>query len=84
MMWTPNMASTPVVKILAHISAPVTSISVSKDGNYMVSTGRDSRFKIWDIRKSYKCLYDYFTPTPAMSSDFSATGLVSLAFANEV
>jgi len=83
-MWSPNMASKPVVKILAHLSAPVTSLAVSKCGKYMTTTGKDARFKVWDIRNSYKCLYDYFTPTPATSSAFSDTGLISLSFGNEV
>ena len=50
----------------------------------MATTGKDARFRIWDIRNQYKCLYDYFTPTPATSCDFSATGLISLGFGNEV
>ena len=50
-MWTPNMASKPVVRIMAHPSAPLTSLAVSNDGNYVLTTGKDSRFKIWDIRK---------------------------------
>jgi U3 small nucleolar RNA-associated protein 7 len=83
-MWTPNMGSTPVVKMLAHPSAPVTSLSVSRDGNYMATTAKDSRLKIWDIRNTYKCLYDYFTPTPAHSSDFSDTGLLSVSIGNMV
>ena len=78
------MASKPVVKILSHLSSPVTSLSTSKCGKYMVTTGKDSRFKVWDIRNSYKCLYDYFTPTPATSSSFSDTGLISISFGNEV
>lgn len=77
-MWTPNMGSTPVVKMLAHPSAPVTSLSVSKNGVYMATTGKDSRMKIWDIRNTYKCLYDYFTPAPAQTTDFSDTGLLSV------
>ena len=83
-MWTPNMASTPVVKILAHVSSPVTSLALSKDGRYMATTGKDSRFKIWDIRNTFKCLYDYFTPSPASTCDFSDAGLVSLGFGSEV
>jgi|TARA_B110000285_G_C15071968_1_gene588477 U3 small nucleolar RNA-associated protein 7 len=78
------MASKPVVKMLAHLSSPVTSLAVSKCGRYMTTTGKDARFKVWDIRNSYKCLYDYFTPTPATSSAFSDTGLISLSFGNEV
>lgn len=84
LMWTPNMASTPVVKVLAHVAAPLTSLAVSKDGKYMVTAGKDSRFKIWDIRNTYKCLYDYFTPSPATAVDISDTGLISLSFGNEV
>jgi U3 small nucleolar RNA-associated protein 7 len=52
-MWTPNMGSTPVVKILTHPSAPVTSLATSRDGRYMVTSGKDSKFKVWDIRNTY-------------------------------
>jgi U3 small nucleolar RNA-associated protein 7 len=83
-MWTPNMASKPVVKLLAHVGAPMTSLSISRCGKFMATTGKDSRFKIWDIRSTYKCLYDYFTPSPATDCQFSDTGLVSIAFSNEV
>ena len=54
-MWTPNMGSTPVVKLLAHPSAPVTGLAISRNGTYMATTGKDSRLKIWDIRSAYKC-----------------------------
>lgn len=81
-MWTPNMASTPVVKLLAHTASPLTGVAVSRCGTYLASTGKDSRFKIWDLRKNYECLYDYFTPIPANCVDFSDTGLVSLGFGN--
>lgn len=83
-MWTPNMASKPVVRMLTHISSPVTSLAVSKCGTYMATTGKDSRFKIWDIRNSFKCLYDYFTPAPATCVNFSDTGLIQLGFGHEV
>ena len=82
-MWTPNMASKPVVRMLAHPSAPLTSLAVSKDGNYVLTTGKDSRFKIWDIRK-YQVVHNYFSPVPVSSSDFSGTGLLSLCFNNEI
>ena len=83
-MWTPNMGSTPVVKILAHPSAPLSSLAVSRCGTYLATTGKDSRMKVWDIRNSYKCLYDYFTPTPAVVSDFSDTGLLGIGIANQI
>jgi U3 small nucleolar RNA-associated protein 7 len=83
-MWTPNMGSKPVVRMLAHPSSPVTSLSVSRNGHYMVTTGKDARMKIWDMRKNYKCLYDYFNPAPASASDFSDSGLLSVTFGQEV
>lgn len=83
-MWTPNMGSKPVVRMLTHPSAPVTSVSISRNGNYMATTGKDARFKVWDIRNTYKSLYDYFTPTPATSSTFSDTGLIALGLGHEV
>ena len=83
-MWTPNMGNTPVVKLLAHPSAPVSDLAISRNGTYMATVGKDSRLKIWDIRSTYKCLYDYFTPAPASSVDFSDKGLVACAFGNEV
>ena len=83
-MWTPNMGSTPVVKLLAHPSAPITALSISRSGHYLATTGKDSRLKIWDIRSSYKCLYDYFTPAPASSCDWSDTGLLSISIGSQV
>ena len=83
-MWTPNMGSTPVVKLLAHPSAPITSMAISRNGYYLATTGKDSRLKIWDIRSQYKCLYDYFTPAPANSCDWSDTGLLSVSIGSQV
>ena len=83
-MWTPNMGSTPVVKLLAHPNAPVTGLAISRNGTYMATTGKDSRLKIWDIRSTYKCLYDYFTPAPATCVDWSDTGLVACGFGGEI
>lgn len=83
-MWTPNMGSKPVVTVLAHPSAPVTSVSTSRCGTYMVTTGKDSKFKVFDIRNTYQSVHTYFTPAPAVSSNFSDTGLVALGFGHEV
>lgn len=83
-MWTPNMGSTPVVKMLCHPSAPVLSLATSRCGKYMVTTGKDSKFKIWDIRNTYQSVHTYFSPAPAVTSTFSDTGLVGLGFGDEV
>ena len=50
-LWSPNMG-TSLVDILCHPSCPVTSISILNNGNYMVTTGTDSRMKVWDLRKN--------------------------------
>lgn len=83
-MWTPNMGSKPVLKLLAHPSAQVTSLAVSRNGQFMATTGKDSRLKVWDIRNTYKCLYDYFTPSPAHSCDFSDSGLIGVGIGKMV
>jgi U3 small nucleolar RNA-associated protein 7 len=78
------MGSTPVVRMLTHPSAPVTSVSVSQCGKYMVTTGKDCKMKVWDIRNTYKNVHTYFTAAPATSSSFSDTGLVAIGVGNEV
>ena len=83
-MWSPNMGSKPVVTIMAHPSAPITSLATSKCGTYMATTGKDSKFKIWDIRNTYQSIHTYYTPSPAVSCSFSDTGLVALGFGHEV
>jgi U3 small nucleolar RNA-associated protein 7 len=81
-LWSPNMG-TSLVDILCHPSAPVTSISIKNDGRYMVTTGTDSRMKVWDLRK-YQVVHDYFTLGPAFCSDISQKNLLSVGFGNNV
>ena len=83
-MWTPNMGSTPVVKMLVHPQAPVTSVSMSRCGKYMVTTGKDSKLKVWDIRNTYQNVHTYFTPEPGVSTNFSDTGLIGVGYGHEV
>ena len=68
-MWTPNFGK-PVATMLCHPSAALTSISVTRNGNYFATTGKDSRVKIWDTRK-YEVVHDYFAPTAPVCSSFS-------------
>ena len=83
-MWTPNMGSKPVVTMLAHPSAPVMALATSRCGRYLATSGKDSKFKVFDIRNTYQSLNTFFSPTPASSLAFSDTGLLSLALSNEV
>mmetsp|Transcript_30292 Transcript_30292/g.29791 ORF Transcript_30292/g.29791 Transcript_30292/m.29791 type:complete len:242 (+) Transcript_30292:364-1089(+) len=49
----------------------------------MVTTGTDSRMKVWDLRK-YECVHDYFTRGPAFATDISQKGLLSVTYGNTV
>jgi len=82
-MWTPNYGSEPVVKILAH-SNTVNSISVDPQGYYLVSTGVDSKTRVWDLRNTYNQLFEYFNPLPVKSSSISQKGLLSVSYGNVV
>ena len=84
MMWTPNMGSKPVVTMLAHPSSPVTAIATSRCGKYLATAGKDCKFKIFDIRNTYQNVHTYFCPAAANSVSFSDTGLLAVAFGNEV
>lgn len=81
-LWSPNMGSS-LVDMLCHPSCPVKSISILKNGNYMVTTGTDSRMKVWDLRKLEE-VYDYFTPGPAYCTDISQKGLLSVCVGSNV
>ena len=82
-MWTPNM-STPVVKMLTH-RGPVTALAVDSGGRYMVTSGLDSRLKVWDVRKfREEPVFNYFLPAPARAIDVSQRGNVAVGFGGHV
>eukprot|EP00929_Paragymnodinium_shiwhaense_P113185 TRINITY_DN81443_c0_g1_i1.p1 TRINITY_DN81443_c0_g1~~TRINITY_DN81443_c0_g1_i1.p1 ORF type:complete len:606 (+),score=192.26 TRINITY_DN81443_c0_g1_i1:96-1913(+) len=79
-LWTPTVKN-PVAKVFAH-HGQVASIAISN--NYMVTAGRDSYWKVWDVRKfeelqSYRC-YGH----AANDIDISMTGLISLGFGSHL
>ncbi|ODV83110.1 hypothetical protein CANARDRAFT_30333 [[Candida] arabinofermentans NRRL YB-2248] len=76
-LWSPSM-STPLAKIQA-CRGPVRSLSINRNGNYMVVAGSDKTLKIWDIR-NFKELDTYYTPTQANSVDISDTDLISVGW----
>lgn len=77
-MWTPNYGSDPVVKILSHPFS-VNTMSIDPTGKYLVTTGSDSKMKVWDLRNSYKELYEYFNPLIATSTTISQRGLLAVS-----
>eukprot|EP01095_Lingulamoeba_sp_RSL-Kostka_P013007 TRINITY_DN525_c9_g1_i1.p1 TRINITY_DN525_c9_g1~~TRINITY_DN525_c9_g1_i1.p1 ORF type:complete len:553 (-),score=201.60 TRINITY_DN525_c9_g1_i1:29-1552(-) len=74
-MWSPNM-SKPLVNMLCH-RGPVNDVAIDNTGNYMITSGLDSKLKIWDIR-TYKVVHEYYTPFPANSIDISQRNLLSV------
>jgi U3 small nucleolar RNA-associated protein 7 len=74
-MWAPN-TSKPLVQMQCH-GGPVTALAVDNTGHYMVTAGQDSTMKVWDLR-TYQQLYQYHTPTPAVSLDVSQRGVVAV------
>eukprot|EP00439_Symbiodinium_sp_Y106_P019675 s4010_g2.t1 len=72
-LWTPTVKE-PVVKMACH-NAKVNAIAVA--GNYMVTAGAESKWKVWDLR-TYAELHCYRTRGHAVNSiDVSMTGLVA-------
>lgn len=47
----------PLHSFLSHTSS-VFSVAYSPDGHFLLSAGRDARFKVWDIRNNYTLVED--------------------------
>jgi len=80
-MYTPNYGNDSIIKIFAH-NNNVNNICIDIDGNYLISCGGDSKMKIWDLRNSYKCLYEYFNPNIVSSISISQKNLLSISYGN--
>ncbi|KAI1639411.1 BING4CT domain-containing protein [Biscogniauxia mediterranea] len=79
-LWSPNCASSegPLVKLLAH-RGPVRSISVHREGYYMVSAGQDCKMAVWDIR-NFKEVGSYRLRQPASSLAVSDRGVTAVGW----
>lgn len=69
-LWSPNNPSTPLVKMLVH-ACPVSGLAIDETGTYMATTGVDRSLKVWDLRNSYNCLFNYKLRTPPSCLSFS-------------
>jgi len=74
-MWSPSV-NKPLVNMFCHGSS-VGAIAVSRNGNELITTGRDGKLSIWDVR-TYKRLHSYYTTRPPQSIDVSQTGLLAV------
>lgn len=79
-LWTPNLGK-PAVELLCH-KGRVTSLDVYRD--YMVTSGVDGAWKIWDLR-TYKPLHAFqYFGSPPSSARWSQTGMLALGFGSHV
>lgn len=79
-LWTPTV-NEPVVKMLCH-RGHVTGLAIH--GHYMVSTGAEGLWRVWDLR-NYQKVHTFRTYGHAGSDvDVSMTGIVGLGFGSHV
>ncbi|RCI13192.1 hypothetical protein L249_0361 [Ophiocordyceps polyrhachis-furcata BCC 54312] len=76
-LWSPS-SQEPLVKLLAH-RGPVRSLSIDREGRYMVSAGQDLKMAVWDIRM-FKEVGTYQLHRPASSVAISDTGLTAVGW----
>jgi len=74
-MWSPNN-NRPVVSMLCH-GASVSSVTVTRCGNYFATSCVDNKVKIWDLR-NYKCLLEHKTTYVPSKVRFSQLGLLAV------
>ena len=74
--WTPNYSSEPVVKLHAHPTS-VSKVAIDYTGNYLTSVGLDKKLRVWDLRNTYKQVFEYFTPSQVQSLSISQKGLLA-------
>jgi len=63
--------------------APVTDLSIDREGKYMTTAGLDGLVKIWDLRM-FKTLHSFRADAPVTSLDTSDSGLLALGLGREV
>nr|POE54240.1 putative u3 small nucleolar rna-associated protein 7 [Quercus suber] len=79
-LWSPN-STTPLVKMLCH-RGPVRSMSMDREGRYMVSTGQDMKMAVWDIR-TFKPVHDYHLHRPGSSVAVSDRNLTAVGWGTQ-
>ena len=65
------------VKINCH-NAQVRAHGYSSCGKYLATVGSDSSVKIWDIRRTFQQVAEYFSPFPVASMDISQKNIMAL------
>lgn len=76
-MWTPN-TGVAVADLFCH-QGVVLDCAITKDGQYMATSGSEGKFKVWDIRMM-KEIYEYWCPKPCNKLSISDKGLLALTY----
>lgn len=76
-LWSPA-ANEPLARIFTH-SGGVRNIVVAPNGRWMVTSGADSKVKIWDLR-TYKMAASWTAPALTTALTVSQRGLVGMGF----
>ena len=63
--------------------APITDLSIDRDGLYMATSSLDGYMKIWDLRQ-YRLLHAYKPDRPVVSVDISDRGMIALGLGRSV
>ena len=79
-LWSPNTSSA-LVKMLTH-RGPVRSMSIDREGRYMVSAGQDLKMAVWDLRM-YREVNNYFLRQPGSSVAISDRGLTAVGWGTQ-
>lgn len=81
-LWSPN-SKEYLMKILCHRNT-VSNIEVDRGGNYMVTTGLDSRINVWDLRNTYSKLNGIKYNLTAQATSLSQKDMLAIASADRV
>ena len=79
-LWSPNDTK-PLVKMLTH-KGPVRSLTMDREGRYMVSTGQDMKMSVWDIR-NFKEVSSYFLRQPGSTVSISDRNLTAVGWGTQ-
>lgn len=72
----------PVVSMLCHKS-PIIRVAVDITGTYMVTSSKEGITKVWEIKKSFKEICKYKSPTCSFLT-ISQTGMLALGIRNQI
>lgn len=76
-MWSPS-SSRPMARMFTHRSS-VNHVAVAQNGNWMVTTGEDTRLCFWDLR-TFRKMFETTLPASPSALCVSQRQLIALSF----